>query len=264
MLSVKYFDHSGFYTIVLTEHVKEPYELIQNIFADLWSLHIINVNVLSFESIESGTSVFTFFPYSERYCDEVRPVLWDYFTDEQFTLNKEIFATKLDNFHGCPITLATYNVPPYVILTKFANGTTYANGIEGSLFTALSQKLNFRKTIIALNGTYLNSELYFNMVNSGLPSTKKMIRFVSVISAREQPSKFDHLRNNKYDGSFRGFHRGLSPLSRFGCALHAAPHSVHIDREIAVAIPADNMDHFNLFARISDQRHLHHSHLLQQ
>lgn len=165
-LSVKYFDHSGYYTIVLTERMEEPYELIKSIFTDLWSLHIINVNILSFEDIESGSSVFTFFPYAEDYCDDIRPVLWDYFIDGHFTLNKDIFATKLTNFHGCPITLATYEIPPYVMLTHHPNRTTTLDGIEGILFSVLSRRLNFRPVIITVPGKYLSTDMYFDMVDT--------------------------------------------------------------------------------------------------
>lgn len=147
---------AGYYTIVLTERTKEPHELVKSIFTDLWSLHIINVNILLFENVESGSSVFTFFPYAENYCDEVRPVLWDYFIDGHFTLKKEIFATKLDNFYA----------PPDVILTHFSNETTspYMAGIEGILFRVLSRKLNFRPVINSATGPYLSATVCLDMV----------------------------------------------------------------------------------------------------
>lgn len=166
--SVKYFNKAGFYTIVLTERVEQPHEMIKSIFTDLWSRHVINANVLSFEDFGSGSSVYTFFPFSENHCDEIWPVLWDYFADGHFTRNKEIFATKLDNFHGCPITMGTYNLPPYMILTRHPNGTVSprTDGIEGVLFQVLSQTMNFRPVVIEIKGKYLDSTLYFDMVNS--------------------------------------------------------------------------------------------------
>lgn len=168
-LSTEYFDYSGYYTIVLTGHVEKTsaHQMIKSILTDLWSLHIINVNILSFENAESGASVFTFFPYSENHCDAVQPVLWDYYIDGHFTQNKDIFATKLDNFYGCPITLVTYNVPPYVILQQLPNGTTSPNmdGIEGILFLVLSHKLNFRTVLLTSSGKYAKASSNFEMVN---------------------------------------------------------------------------------------------------
>lgn len=184
---MKYFDHAGYYTIVLTECVEEPHELIKTIFTDLWSLHIINVNILSFQNIESGSSVFTFFPYSENDCDDVRPVLWDYFADNHFTMNTQIFATKLDNFYGCPIMLGTYDLPPYMILTRLPNGTVspYIDGIEGTLFRVLSEKMNFRPVIIEILGKYLDARQYFDMVRVRFSSSTKMILFFVPFSAQK-------------------------------------------------------------------------------
>lgn len=163
-ISVKYFDLSGYYTIVLTERVKEPYKLSRIIFADLWSAHIINVNIISFENFTSS-SVFTFFPYTADHCNNARPVLWDYFIDGHFTKNKPIFASKFANFHGCPLTLATYNVPPYVMLNRFPNGTasTELDGIEGLLYRTLSKKMNFQTVIFPDNRNFTARE-YFDMV----------------------------------------------------------------------------------------------------
>lgn len=129
-------------------------------------MHVINVNVLTFENSESGTSVFTFFPYSENHCGVVRPVLWDYYTDGRFMNDSEVFVKKLDNFYGCPLTLGTYNIPPYVILRQYPNETIppILQGFEGILFRVLSQKLNFRTVIIIAEGQYLNSLDNFEMV----------------------------------------------------------------------------------------------------
>lgn len=163
------FDHSGYYTIVLTQRTTEPYNLLKQIFQELWFLHIVNVNVLSFENADAGTSVFTFFPYSEEFCDDVRPVLWDYFVDDHFTLNDgALFARKLDNFHGCSLSMATFHSPPYMLLNGIENGTTPARleGIEGLLFDVLAQKLNFRPVITILPGVFPNASLYFDVVRT--------------------------------------------------------------------------------------------------
>lgn len=127
-------------------------------------MHIINVNIISFENITSSP-VFTFFPYTEDYCNDVRPVLWDYFIDGHFTKNKPIFASKFENFHGCPLTLATYNVPPYVILNRFPNGTISSelDGIEGLLYRTLSKKMNFRIVIFPDSRNFTARE-YFDKV----------------------------------------------------------------------------------------------------
>lgn len=234
VLSVEYFNHAGYYTIVLTERVEEPEELIKSILTDLWSLHIINVNILSFKSFESGSYIFTFFPYSENYCDQVQPVLWDYFADGNFTMNKEIFATKLDNFYGCPITLGAYDFPPYIILTQFPNGTTspITDGIEGILFRVLSQKMNFRTQIVHLmSGTYLSSEQYFDLVGllSAPSSNMNLFTFHVSISARKKRSKCDRERDSKYDRTIGTFHPDISPLPHPDRDHECASHSVHID-----------------------------------
>lgn len=159
-ISVKYFDLSGYYTIVLTENVTKPIRLSRRIFADLWAAHIINVNILWFKDI-SSSAVYTFFPYTKHHCDNVQPVLWDYFVDGHFTKNKSIFASKLDNFHGCPLALATHHAPPYVIIA--GTTTNDLDGIEGTLFKHVSSKLNFR-TVIYPNTRNYSELIFFEMV----------------------------------------------------------------------------------------------------
>lgn len=143
-MSADAFFFTGFYTIVLTETSKNLNKTIFDIFSDCWSLYMTNVNLLSLNCDDGNTAVlYTYYPYGEAYCEQVLPVIQDYYVNKSFQLKTEIFPEKVRNFHKCPLVLSAYEDSPHMILTAQPNGSFYTDGIDGIFFRVLSQKLNF-------------------------------------------------------------------------------------------------------------------------
>lgn len=142
------YDYTGFYTIVLTEHSDDCEETITKIFADCWSLYIANVIILTPTEDHETILLYTYFPFTPDHCEVIAPVVIDYFDNFTFALNAPVFPDKFRNFHKCPIRTSTYNLPPFMMLTRLSNGTIRPDGIEGILLRVISQRLNFTPIII--------------------------------------------------------------------------------------------------------------------
>lgn len=139
-----YFDYRGFYLIALVIYDRDQYSQMKRILEKMWAIYITRVNVILRQyKNENEAVMFTYYPFSPFYCEQVHPVVHNYFIDTNFTMNNEHFPRKTKNLHKCPIKVAAFNVPPYMILTKLQNGSYHTDGIEGILLRVLSQRMNF-------------------------------------------------------------------------------------------------------------------------
>lgn len=99
--------------------------------------------------------MYTFFPYTAEHCEHVEPIVYDQFENGIFARNAPIFPAKFDNLFRCPLKIATYNYPPYVMLTERSNDT-YIDGIEGVVIRVISQRMNFTTIVIPSSLNILN------------------------------------------------------------------------------------------------------------
>lgn len=147
------FHYSGFYTIVVTEAVKNINETVSSILNSCWSFHMVNVNVLIYNNWRSETIVYTFFPYSSTVCNEMIPIIYDrYNSFNKNEIKKEIFPNKLVNFYRCPVTVTIYQVKPCIVMEN-RNGEEIMAGIEGDIIRVLGQTLNFTLVILEYNNS---------------------------------------------------------------------------------------------------------------
>lgn len=87
--------------------------------------------------------VYTYFPYGPDYCELVKPVEQNIFINKTFVKNAPIFPDKFQNFYKCPLTLATYDIQPHMILNPIGNGSFITDGLDGITFRVISQRLKF-------------------------------------------------------------------------------------------------------------------------
>lgn len=151
------YDYLGFYTIVITEFIENHEETIQQILKDCWSLYIINANVLA-PSEDYGTIfLFTYFPYTPEHCEYVKPIVYDYFENGSFVRGVHLFPRKLRNFHRCPLKVSLYEFEPFVILKEQPNGVYHIDGLEGTIATVVSERLNFTPNVIIASTNILRN-----------------------------------------------------------------------------------------------------------
>uniref|UniRef100_A0A182MZR6 Ionotropic glutamate receptor L-glutamate and glycine-binding domain-containing protein n=1 Tax=Anopheles dirus TaxID=7168 RepID=A0A182MZR6_9DIPT len=144
-------DFSGYYLIVLTTYGRLLPDTLRRIFAFLWALNVVNVNIATAD-LQDHTSrqsvlLYTYYPYrSGGRCEQIEPSLLHRFRKGQrVDRTVELFPPKLDNLHRCRVTVCTFQLPPYMLLAE--RDAAYG-GLEGDILTALSRKLNFTVRVV--------------------------------------------------------------------------------------------------------------------
>lgn len=154
------FDYQGFYLIVFNGY-DNPEDILK-IFQSLWSLQIINANLLLME--EKGSTMYTYFPYTSGSCGVVMPVKINQFRNGKWLVEAKYFPQKIYNLFKCPMSVATFSNPPFAIIHE-VKGNFELDGIDGILLRVLSQRLNFTVEL------HVDNKLLWGEVNeSGLAS----------------------------------------------------------------------------------------------
>lgn len=140
-ISRNFLTFAGYYLIVF-EHAT-PFEL-KSIFKSLWDLYVNNVNVLA-TNMDKSISVWTFIPFSDFACNKTDPFLLTTYVNGSFNPQPQLFfPDKFQNFHKCPIKVATFeSLAPSVLRDDYADGSYRLHGSDVDVYTTLSQELNF-------------------------------------------------------------------------------------------------------------------------
>lgn len=139
----------------MAEHSDNCDETINKILEDCWSLYIANSIILTPTEDYETILMYTFFPYTREHCERSNAIVYDYFENGKFVRNASIFPEKFGNLFRCPLKIATYSYPPYIMLPERSNDT-YIDGIEGVVLRVISQRLNFTTIIIPSSLNILN------------------------------------------------------------------------------------------------------------
>ncbi|XP_075156006.1 uncharacterized protein LOC142229337 [Haematobia irritans] len=101
---------------------------------------------LMIQNSDGEVLIYTYFPFQENNCYGTEPVLINQFDGERY-INDVMFPNKLDNLHGCPLKLSTWEVPPFIVYQP--NDTDSLSGLEMYILHLLRDDLNF--TMVAEN-----------------------------------------------------------------------------------------------------------------
>lgn len=142
--------------------------LVSRIFHDCYQHRIVNVNVLAFESIDRQVNVYTYFPYAPNHCEFIQSTFIFSMKNHSISMKRDFFPSKLRNFHKCSLFLATYAIPPYMILQQTTDGALITRGIEGNLFREMAKSLNFHPVVRVGRRTYSSGAMEnFAMLKKG-------------------------------------------------------------------------------------------------
>lgn len=134
ILNGKLFYFDGFYLVVMTERYENQYEDMQKILRTMWQRFVINVNIL-IPTTDAELQLFTFYPFTSAACGSAHPTLTNRFINSSFIppLADYYDTDKLKNLHGCPLKVATFNIPPLLFIGKHDDGSRDLRGIDGEL-----------------------------------------------------------------------------------------------------------------------------------
>lgn len=152
LMSPYYFEFQGHYLIILTTYSYKQYEIMANIFEYLWAEYIINVNIIWMPPQNDQEAImYTYFPYTKFFCGKAVPIQLNQFWFGKWLHSvRSFFPDKMSNLHGCPMTVATVNTPPFMIIRSKENGEILTDGIDAVLLRILSQRMNFSIELVNL------------------------------------------------------------------------------------------------------------------
>lgn len=136
ILNGKLFYFDGFYLVVMAERYENQYEDSQKILSHMWQRFVINVNIL-IPTSDAELQLFTFYPFTSAACGSANPTLTNRFINSSFIPSSADYydTDKLKNLHGCPLKVATFNIPPLLFIGEHDDGSRDLRGIDGELLT---------------------------------------------------------------------------------------------------------------------------------
>ncbi|XP_017051955.1 uncharacterized protein LOC108095387 [Drosophila ficusphila] len=145
------YKRNGFFLVVYTGVEEEPMEAVTIMFRRLLHMYVVNVTLLLPRM--GIVQLFTYFPYGPHRCLSALPVYYTSFQDipsQGFGLGKPLFPSKLGNLHGCELVAITFEHRPYVIIEDDPTvpGGRTLHGIEGMIFRALAERMNFTMRMV--------------------------------------------------------------------------------------------------------------------
>ncbi|XP_061397721.1 uncharacterized protein LOC133333420, partial [Musca vetustissima] len=148
LLDTKQHHHrSGYFILVYTGKEADRLGNIKEMFKRLFSLYVTNVNVMLM--MGKYPYLYTYFPFAPNKCHSSSPSYFASFQgvekNPNFTLGKNLFPTKVENMHGCSLSVITWTYLPYIVVER--NEETgeliSLHGIEGSVISLLAERMNF-------------------------------------------------------------------------------------------------------------------------
>lgn len=135
-LNGKLFYFDGFYLVVMAQRYENQYEDMRKILRHMWQRFVINVNIL-ISTANAELQLFTFYPFTSAACGSANPTLTNRFINSSFIpYSADYYDTdRLKNLHGCPLKVATFNIPPLLFIDERDDGSRDLRGIDGELLT---------------------------------------------------------------------------------------------------------------------------------
>lgn len=131
----------------------------------MWRKFILNVHVVTSENGDD-VSLNTYFPYSEDFCGQVHPVVWNIYRNGAFVMQREHFPRKNENFFQCALDVAVFNAPPYMIVQN-QSGSIDVTGVDGNILKTLSKVLNFTINYVVVSDDARWGEIHANRSATG-------------------------------------------------------------------------------------------------
>lgn len=119
-----------------------PVAVIKLILEIMWRKFVVNVQVIIHRN-DDDVHLYTFFPFTNGFCGQVNPVLWNIFRSKSFEKQRDHFPSKTKDFVKCELSVAVFNAPPYMVLSN-QSGTIEVEGVDGNILKTLATKFNFR------------------------------------------------------------------------------------------------------------------------
>nr|XP_040225979.2 uncharacterized protein LOC120951370 [Anopheles coluzzii] len=110
----------------------------------LWQRRIVNVALIVQEAATDADSyrAYSYDPYREGKCELLEPLLLDQFVAGRWQSLHRWYRNKMENFHGCSLSVGTFAAKPYSMVRREGNATI-RYGMEVSIVENVARWFNF-------------------------------------------------------------------------------------------------------------------------
>lgn len=137
-----------YYLTIVTRFENTRDTFLNDLFVACFDRPIVRMNFL-FPHNHSAWLMTTFEPFVKS-CNSLRQRDISLLTEQHYSLHgplEVIYPRTMKNFRQCPLIVAVFNTPPFIIITteKFGNITkTKYDGIDTRILEQLAKKFNFK------------------------------------------------------------------------------------------------------------------------
>jgi hypothetical protein len=168
-------DYQGYYTIVLLNEFPDQKSKMMDVFKRMWEKYIINVNLIFPPFLtDKRIGMFTYIPFSPINCGQTIPLKINEFRNGKFVIDEHYFPTKTANFYGCKIKVASFNIPPMMMIRE-SFGDFELSGIDGMLVVEIARRLNFTIDLFHVKDENRWGIMYQNGTSTG---AMKLVSFL--------------------------------------------------------------------------------------
>lgn len=164
LMSLSYNSHKKVLIVFLDTTSSVLQHRIKLILNTMWRKFILNVAIINVNDGEVHLN--TYFPFSNDFCNQVHPVLWNIYRNGAFESPRDHFPQKNQNFFKCQLSVAVFHMPPYMFVIN-ESGTVEVDGVDGNLLKTLSKKLNFAINYVIVPEDVRWGGLYANQTATG-------------------------------------------------------------------------------------------------
>ncbi|CRK97568.1 CLUMA_CG010954, isoform A [Clunio marinus] len=166
MILAKQFNpHSLFILVVTFDTTK--YDYLFRMFDLFWKLSVSFIDILTISPDNPNDILaYTYAPFVGSCNNITIGTLNSYFAIHDKWISDDFFLPITKKIHGCPVRVATFDYPPYIMVKNDSNGKLTVDGIEGNILNTLSQMRDFTTEIILADKKW--GEVYDNGTTTGI------------------------------------------------------------------------------------------------
>ncbi|XP_055611413.1 ionotropic receptor 21a-like [Uranotaenia lowii] len=128
--------------ILVDVEADDPLDLVRQVSEDLWTLKIINVNIVVGKTSAITVLIYTYHPFVTGHCDQITVQLIHFSEGGASIALPDLYPSRLQDFEGCPLTVGAIVGAPFLLIGSSGDSSTL-DGVEGRLVRTLMSRLNF-------------------------------------------------------------------------------------------------------------------------
>ncbi|KAL9882867.1 uncharacterized protein ACN427_010462 [Glossina fuscipes fuscipes] len=148
--------------------IERQFEM-HKMFRHFFDSYIVDVDIII--HVANYSFLYTYRPYNRKFCAHTKPLLIQKFKKLPRKLSYTyMYASKVYNFHQCPINVILYHIPPFMNLYEPINNiVNLDNGYDGMILNDIADLMNFSVKMVPNEPrNFIAGHIYANNTATGI------------------------------------------------------------------------------------------------